>query len=144
MNAGISIFDRVRCLPIALVLLAACASGTEPEIYAWEGELVGTPGNPLNGNVAVISQFGRTEVSIQIEGGEPAATYAWRINEGTCAQEGDLLGGAASYPDLETNGEGTATANNTLAGSLRPDGGFAARVLADAVVSACGELRQVR
>ncbi|HEU5211066.1 MAG TPA: hypothetical protein VFU06_16840 [Longimicrobiales bacterium] len=129
--------NHVRLIPAAVVVFCGCVTGTEPEIYPWEGRIVGSE---VSGNVAVLSQFGRTEVSIQIAGAQPDASYAWRINEDTCAHEGALVGGAASYPALETDASGSAVQENTLPGMLRHGRAFAARVLDGASVVACGEL----
>lgn len=131
-----------------MLLLGGCESATEPTIVAWEGELQATPPAAVNGSVAAISQFGRTEASILLTGAEAGATYGWRINSGTCDAEGAVVGGAAVYPALTAGAQGSATENTTFAELLGTDGSYAARVFVTAdeeqTVHACAELERVQ
>lgn len=130
-----------------LCLALACSSATDVQLLAWEGDLQPTgPAGP-NGSVAMVSQYGRTDASILIEGALADTTYAWRINRGTCAVEGTIVGGAAVYPALTTDEEGTETVDASIPGSLDAGSTYAARVLLPAEagnVVACGDLSRVR
>lgn len=113
----------------------------------WEGDLVPVLPATVGGQVAAVSQFGRTEASIQITDAEPNRTYSWRIDSGTCQGTGTVQGGPAAYPPLTAGGSGTGSANAVLAGVFKPNQQFAARVLrADGAgageVVACGDLQE--
>ncbi len=131
------------CLPIL-----GCGSATEPVLTTWEGELSPRPPGFIEGQVAAVTQFGRTQASIQIRNGNPDVVYTWRINAGTCDQEGLIQGGLASYQPLTPGEGGTAEANAVLDAVFRPGDQFAARVLrpdgGSETVVACGTLEQTR
>ena len=134
---------------LCTALAAACGPATAPVVLAWEGDL--TPNGPsgVSGSAAVVSQYGRTEMSILIQDAEAGATYEWRINEGGCGAAGDLVGGLAIYPDLTVQMGSSASANGNMGGMLDEDGIYAARVLGTSaaggeIVVACGELARVR
>lgn len=137
-----------RAIPLAaLCLAAACTSATDVSVSAWEGTLTGIGPSGVSGSVAMVSQYGRTDVSILLSAALPDTTYGWRINRGTCTDEGDLLGGLAVYQDLDTNSEGTVSRETTLSAVPQPGGSYAARVLLPSgtgQVVACGELARVR
>jgi hypothetical protein len=89
-----------------------------------------------------VTQFGRTEVSIQITDGEPEVSYGWRVETGSCQNPGTIQGGDASYPGLTPGPGGTAAANATLSEVFPAKGAFAVRVFLRATgrVVSCGEL----
>jgi hypothetical protein len=89
-----------------------------------------------------VTQFGRTEASIQIEEAEPEVTYGWRIDSGTCQEMGELQGGAATYSPMIPGPGGTATADAVLAEVFRAKDTYAARVFLEesGEVVACGVL----
>lgn len=126
--------------------LGGCESSTAPVITTWEGTLAPRPPHFMSGRVAAVTQFGRTIVSIQVEEGEPGVTYGWRLNAGTCQQEGEIQGGTASYPPLNPGETGTASGETTLAEVFRDGDTYAARVFLSTGGSeemvACGELNR--
>ncbi len=127
-------------------ILAACSSPTDTAPLAWEGELSALgPAGPT-GSVALLSQYGRTDASIAIEGARPDTTYGWRINAGTCDEEGTILGGQAVYPSLATDADGEGARDASIGGAPGAGTPYAARVLLPAdngSVVACGELTRV-
>lgn len=131
---------------LAASLLSGCSSSTAPVITTWEGDLAPEFPSVLGGRVAAVTQFGRTQISIQIEEGEPGVTYGWKVNAGTCQTEGEIQGGTASYPPLAPGPSGTASGETTVAEVFRSGDSYAARVYRSTgngeVVVACGALRQ--
>ena len=138
----------ILCTAVA----AACGPATAPVVLAWEGDLNANGPGGVSGSVAVVSQYGRTEMSILVEGAETGATYRWRVNQGGCGAsgaEGELVGGAATYPAITIQTGSSASANANTGGMLDEDGAYSARVLHTTAASgetvvACGELERVR
>ncbi len=126
-------------------VLVSCSSSTGPLLTRWEGNLLPVFPSTVGGRVAAVTQFGRTEASIQIQEAEPEVTYGWRIDSGTCQEQGDLQGGTASYAPLTPGAGGTATADAVLAEVFRAKDTFAARVFLkeSGEVVACGVLALV-
>lgn len=129
----------------ALLLAWACSSVTEPEITLWEGNVMPVAPATVNGDVAAVSQFGRTQISIRIRQAEDGGNYAWRVETGSCQDPGTLQGGAALYPLLVAGPTFTAEADATIPGQFSGGGSYIARVIqlgevgAETVV-ACGSL----
>lgn len=144
-------FGRVAGI-LCTAVAAACGPATAPVVLAWEGDLAANGPSGVSGSVAVVSQYGRTEMSILVEGAETGATYRWRVNEGGCGAsgaDGELVGGAATYPTITIQTGSSASANANTGGMLDEDGVYAARVLSTSaasgeIVVACGELERVR
>jgi hypothetical protein len=132
---------------VAPLLFLACSSATAPLVTRWEGVLSPVLPHTVGGRIAAVTQFGSTQVSVQIEDGEPEATYAWKVNAGSCQEAGELQGGVASYPTLLTSPGGSATAATTLSELFRTGDEFAFRVFLSTETAeeevACGELEQV-
>ena len=130
-------------------LLAACSSPTTVRVTKWEGTLVPDPPSTVTGQVAAVSQFGRTEISLQLEDGERGTIYAWRVDSGDCEGNGLIQGGVAQYPPVVPAEGGTGSAHTAIAGMFDPDGEYAARVFlpgegGSEQVLACGELHPVQ
>ncbi|HSG47269.1 MAG TPA: hypothetical protein VLA43_05550 [Longimicrobiales bacterium] len=130
----------------ALLLASGCSSVTEPEVTLWEGNVTAVAPATVTGVVAAVSQFGRTQISIQIRQAEDGGNYAWRVETGSCQNPGTLQGGAALYPLLVVTGPAlTADADATIPGQFSSGGAYIARVIqlgevgAETVV-ACGSL----
>lgn len=118
--------------PLALVAfgaaLAGCSSSTMPSVTLWEGTLSPVPPASVSGQVAVVSQFGGIQTSLEIRLATPGATYRWRLAEGSCTTPGRVIGGVALYPQL-TVGEGrTAQALTTLPGEFSTGKSYVALV----------------
>lgn len=128
---------------------AACGGATEPVVLAWEAELDPSGPGGVSGSAAMVSQYGRTDMSIQIQSSAAGATYQWRINEGGCGAPGALVGGAAIYPPLTVQAASSASADANMGGMLDQDRTYAARVFGTSVgggevLVACGEMARVR
>ncbi len=143
----------VRGLSLALagvLCLSACSDAVLPLLTAWQAELKPvSPVQRVTGQVAVLSQPGRSETTIQITGADEGVTYAWRILTGTCGSQGDVVGGRASYPQLLAGADGVATGETVLSRELNPEGEYAAwmfRLVAGGgeTAAACGVLRRSR
>lgn len=148
---GICLTVARAVAPITLAFVAlgtACDSPTDPTPLVWEAELLPRTPAGVSGSVAVLSQAGRTEASILIENAEPATAYDWRINAGSCDDEGTVAGGQAVYPAVTTGAGGSGTEETSFAELLEANGAYAARVVVagngGATVVACGELGRVR
>ena len=130
------------------VLVASCSEVVLPLVTAWEGSVEAlTPGGP-RGFLAVVSQAGRAQTSLQLTRGEAGTAYAWTIRTGSCAAPGDIVGGSAVYPRLTADADGEADGGTTLSRELSPDGAYAGWILlpsggAEAPV-ACGALVRTR
>lgn len=127
--------------------LAGCDTGTNPVQTRWEADLQPVPPAIVGGQVAAVTQFGRTQASIHITHGEPGSAYAWTINAGTCGSVGETQGGDAAYPVLTAGESGSASADAVLAAVFRPDQAFVARVILQGegtqeTVVACGALQE--
>lgn len=145
---------RRRGVVGAAVLLlaagAACSDAVLPQITTWEGDLrpIG-PSQRASASLAVLSQSGRAGVSIQMVGGDPDVTYAWRIVDGSCQAPGEVVGGRAVYPALETGAQGSASGETVLSRELDPEGSYAGWLYrvgsgGTETVAACGALQRRR
>jgi len=135
-------FVQISALLLAGSLTGACSSSTAPIFTQWEGNLIPVPPATVGGRAAALTQFGRTEVSIQVNEGVPGVSYGWRVETGNCQNSGTVQGGTASYPQLTPGAGGTATASATLAEIFPATGAFAVRVFLEesGTVVSCGEL----
>ena len=151
MNTRPSIGDLVpvgvarSLMGLFALFFLACSSSTEPAVTLWEATLSPVLPGGLTGQVAAVTQFGRTEASIEIHQAETGQTYGWRIQSGTCQSAGVLQGGAAVYPILTPDEAGNAGADVILSAVFRRRSTFAARVYQDLPgggeeILACGDL----
>ena len=143
-----------RALPwrtLGLLLFAPfltnCSDSTGPIFTFWEGTLEPVPPSFVGGRVVAVTQHGRTEAGITLEDGDPGTTYGWRIDSGTCEQDGTIQGGSASYPLLLTRPGGSASAEAIISALFKPGKQFSARVFlsgegASSEVVACGDLEE--
>lgn len=142
---------RPRILLLALAsfpVLAGCSDSTGPILTLWEGTLSPIPPSQVSGTTAAVTQFGRTEISIDITLAEPGIVYTWRVEESTCQSGGPIQDGPAVYPPLEAEEGGTASASIFLTSQFksgsqlavkvfRPEGGSGERMVS------CGTLQEV-
>jgi hypothetical protein len=114
-----------RVLAALLALGAAgCSDITYQAPTAWSADVlpVGPVGQAVDGNSAAASQGRRTtEVGISIDG-QPGTTYSWRVNLGTCASPGPLLGGQGAYPDFTAEADGEGEVTRTFVSALMESG----------------------
>jgi hypothetical protein len=120
----------------------ACSSSTAPIFTQWEGDLSPIPPATVSGRAAAVTQFGRTQLSVQIQEAEPEVIYGWRVDSGTCENAGAIQGGEAAYPPLAAGAGGTASSEAILPVEFRASGQFSVRVFLEVSEEtvACGEL----
>lgn len=135
-------------LPLALVLvlihvLACDVSVDPPQETVWTAVLepVGE-GSTVSGQAAAISRNMVTEASILVEGLAANDTLSWGIRTGSCEEPGELVGPAAAYPELVSDG-GTATADAVFNPALSSSGSYHVAAFGGDEEGglACGELR---
>lgn len=86
-----------------------------------------------------------TTIHIDLDSGEPGATYPWHIHSGECADsQPPVVGSADAYPPIQVGDDGEGDAEATIAATLEPDGDYIVNVhlsptQLDSIVS-CGEL----
>jgi hypothetical protein len=118
----------VPVLFFVALCLSSCGDAKGPLLTLWEGDLAPIPPSQISGDVAAVTQFGRTEVEISIRLAEPGTIYTWRIESGTCQSEGVIQDGPAMYPQLEASEGGNASENTILASLFRRGSVLAAKV----------------
>lgn len=132
----------------ASLLLASCSSATEPEISTWQAALSPVAPGTVTGSVAAVTQFGRSRTSISIRQAVADVTYGWRIENGTCSNPGNILGGAAVYPSITADEAGTGEAEASLSDVLASGGIYLVRVFrttsGSEQIVACGAFEQTR
>lgn len=143
---------RASRLSLLLTLLlagggASCSPTILPGPTLWSANLSAVPPSSVQGTLGAVSQAGATKASMDLRLGEAGVTYEWRMSEGDCSSEGQLVGGRAAYPALVASTTGSATADATLPGDLTSGGSYAARILqvpagGTEQVVACGVLKQ--
>jgi hypothetical protein len=154
VNTHISRTAARRWLRVALVaapalIISACTSVTAPLFTSWEGTVQPIFPSTVGGRVAAVTQFGRTEASIVMEEGEADVVYRWRINAGSCQEEGAIQGGLAAYPPLVVSEVGSSSADVTLNTEFENGDQFAARIYIQEEggsneVIGCGNLDQIQ
>lgn len=86
-----------------------------------------------------------TTVHIDLDSGEPGATYPWHIHRGECGDaQPPVVGSADAYPPIQVGDGGEGDAVATITETLDPDGDYIVNVhqsptQLDTIVS-CGEL----
>ncbi|MEJ2217506.1 MAG: hypothetical protein P8099_12920 [Gemmatimonadota bacterium] len=135
---------RVRRGLILVGLLAGCSTATTPAVTAWQATLAPVlPHDPLNGNVAVVSEHDRLNASIQVDNAPAGMVLTWQLRTGACDESGDILGGRAVYPELSADSVGSATVETVVDRSLHSGGQYHASVFNTSdTLLACGELQQ--
>lgn len=130
-------------------LALACGGGggeidTEPIAGAWTAEIVaiGESGHSGFSTVSILGG-GETRVNATLSGGSQGGVHSWGVYEGTCDDEGGLVGDAELYPALTPNELGNASATATIPNALSREEPYAIRVFQseerDTLVG-CGEL----
>lgn len=130
------------------LLLTGCSTSTEPENTYWEGTLLPVLPSAVTGVAAAVTQFGRTDASVEIREAEVGVLYGWRIDSGTCEAQGLIQGGIAAYPLIEPDESGIGSGNAVLSSVFISGGPYAARVYlpingGGQEVVACGKLEEV-
>ena len=138
----------VLLLGVMAPFLSACTSSTEPLVTLWETTLSPVAPSRITGQAAALTQFGRTEVSVEIRLADPESAYPWRVESGTCTTSGNIQDGPAVYIPLSTGEAGTAGQTVTLSSKFRPGDKLSVKVFAPGSsgsqdLVACGVLEEV-
>jgi hypothetical protein len=136
------IFPAMLALLFTAGIYIACSSSTAPIFTQWEGDLSPIPPATVSGRAAAVTQFGRTQLSIQIQEAETDVIHGWRVDSGTCETPGEIQGGDAAYPPLVPGAGGTASSEAILPVEFRASGQFSVRVFLEVSEEtvACGTL----
>ena len=136
-------------LVVAALALVACDDDpTEPgDVLGWEAELVGTGTfEDVVGVVAVVTNASSFTATIELADAPPEGVFSWTLMEGSCADPGDAVGSASSYPDLEVGDDGDAGEEADVVAALDEEGDYVVMVSDesddDPVTVACGALQQ--
>jgi hypothetical protein len=133
-------------LIVAALTAGACDSSTNPILPdQWEADIAGIDDfDAISGAVGIAAGAASFTATIEIEGAEPESVFGWRVAQGSCEEPGNVLGSAASYPDLEADDEGEAAQTVNITAAMVATGTYHVHVLDEsgdeAVVAACGHL----
>jgi hypothetical protein len=137
----------------AALLVAALSACTAPEEAAvvtgpgglnlratWQANLSGA----ANGSGQLADYGAYFDAELTFSGGAAGTAYQWRIFNGTCAAPGLQFGPNQAYPNVTTNGSGTAQVERTVSGPLNLTAPYNVRVstvAAPVTIVACGDLQ---
>jgi hypothetical protein len=144
--SGRPVLPRLALIAFAATAVMACDDDpTEPDTFTFEGELAGAGEfDEVSGLAEVIATTSSFVAGVEIADGPEDAVFAWTLMEGTCADPGDAVGAAASYPELEVDAEGEAAAQANIAASLDEEEDYIVVVMDESgdepVTVACGAL----
>jgi hypothetical protein len=123
---------RLAPLACALLVVAGCARtprvNVDPETgnvdvdvqrtgsgETWTGNLRGTGNAPtVSGTATVRVSDDMTHASVSLMGAMSGAAYPWHVHEGSCGDNGPVVGNAAAYPLLRPGTDGRASAEAHL------------------------------
>lgn len=131
---------------MAVLAVAACDDDpAEPDTTLLEAVLEGIePYEDVEGDVDIESRSNSFTAEISIAGANEGDEFDWTVARGTCAQPGNAVGQAASYPALQVDEEGTASAEATVNVALDEDEDYIVRVIDNSgqepAPVACGEV----
>jgi hypothetical protein len=146
--SGRPVLPRLALVVFAATAFVACDDDPiEPDTFTWEGELAGVGEfDEVSGIAEVISGTASFVAGVQIADAPADATLTWTLREGTCADPGDAVGAAASYPALEVDDDGDAEEQATIAAGLDEEEDYVVVVTDesgdDPVTVACGALER--
>ena len=115
------------------------------QYQSWRAATNPPGGSGPNAEAIVRGGAEGTTVHIDLDGGEPGATYPWHIHSGDCGDaQPPVVGAAAAYPPIQVGDDGEGDAVATIGETLDPDGNYIVNVhqsptQLDTIVS-CGEL----
>lgn len=146
--------EHMKILQAAAVAAAltgtfACSEVTYQPQTAFSASVLPLTTPAVRATVAAVSQGRReTRAGMELAGGVPGTSYGWQINEGTCANPGDMLGGRGAYPDVVADASGTGEVNQTFIAGLMRRGDSYHAVVVDAATRAnilsCGNFEQLQ
>lgn len=147
---------RVICVS-SLLVMAGCASGGEtdsrPIPGAWSGDIqsLGAEGHAGFATVTLMPD-GETRANLTLRGGAAGGHHPWHIHAGQCpsgdadsAAVGPEVGDPGSYPSLEPDDAGYASATATMVVQLDPDAEYHVDIHQsedDPTVVGCGDLQK--
>lgn len=147
---------RVLCV-CSLLATAGCASGgetdTRPIPGAWSGDVqsVGAEGHQGFATVTLMPD-GEMRANLTLRGGAAGGRHPWHIHAGQCPSGdqdagpiGPEVGDPGSYPLLEPDEAGSASATATMAVALEPDAEYHVDIHQsedDPTVVGCGDLQK--
>jgi hypothetical protein len=114
---------------------------------AWRATANPTGNTGPNAEAIVRGGASATTIHVDLDGGEPGATYPWHIHSGNCGDASPpVVGAAEAYPPIQVGSGGEGDAEATIDTTLDPDGDYILNVhlspaRLDSIVS-CGEVVQ--
>lgn len=149
----------VLCAALAFVAMGCARVQTEPATGTvdldvenpakqgedWNGSLSGQgAGASITGTIKALSNDGRTEVTVALNGASPDAVHPWHVHEGACGSGGPIVGDASAYSPLRVGSGGSASDVATLSLELDEAKDYYVNVHASAsdmqTIIACGDL----
>jgi hypothetical protein len=147
---------RIVCLS-SFLLLTGCASGGETDSVpipgAWSSDIqsVGAQGHAGFATVTMMPE-GETRANLTLRGGSAGGRHPWHIHAGLCPSGdadptavGPEVGDPGSYPVLEPDDVGNASATAVLSVPLDPDAEYHVDIHQsedDPTVVGCGDLQK--
>jgi hypothetical protein len=129
--------------------LSAQQPQTQQESYRWTTSFQGSgEWDEISGSSDVTWATGGAAfmANIDVRGDETEAVRPWHVHHGTCAQGGEVVGGAAHYPALNMDSGGSAEATATVPIALDPAAQYHVNVHQSpsemGTIIACGDLVQ--
>jgi len=113
----------------------------------WTATLEPQGGSQVRGTASVMagSGAGTMNAEVAMTGGAKDGTHPWHVHAGTCATGGDIVGPPADYTPLKADGEGTATARNTVNIAAPASGDYHVNIHlspeAMGTIVSCGDLK---
>lgn len=147
---------RMVCIS-SFLLVAGCASGGEtdsrPIPGAWTGDIQSLAAEGHSGFATVtMMPDGETRANLTLRGGSSGGEHPWHIHAGQCpagdasdAAVGPEVGDPGSYPALQPDDAGNASATAILTAVLDPDAEYHVDIHQssdDPTVVGCGDLRK--
>ena len=128
------------------VLVLGCGDSTSPVATLWQGTLSPVPPSQVSGETAAVTQFGRTEISVEIRLAEPDLVYSWRVESGDCQSDGIIQAGPTLYPPITPGEAGLGSSIATIPTLFKSGSQLAVKVFstegASERLASCGPLTE--
>ena len=144
---------RKTGLLLTLAMAAGCAGTTGGSASSGGGELIVDFEGPLTasrsyptvgGTVRAVASLGTTAVFVNLRGGQPGASYLWRIHTGACGSGGAAVAGVGEPSPLQPDAQGAARVTATIPVQLASNQRYHVNVHLSRdrmdVIVACGDL----
>lgn len=147
MRGRSSFSGAAIALAVAVAALAGCGGqehDPRPTPGSWfaEIEAVGEHGHSGFGIVTLLADGG-TRANVTLTGGSAGGVHPWHVHDGTCEEEGPIVGNAEAYPLLRPDASGNASATLALPVTLSRDEPYSIHIHQssdDMTIAGCGEL----